>query len=372
MFSKAIQPGVGFLQTSSSTNPALLQDAASAPGARAYNALKSQLKKSHSIRLAALAVRIRTAKAGHFDKVIAAIDDMIKTLNEEGAADLDKKEQCLDEYQHITKTVNDLDWKIKNNQAKIEKLEKLIELRTQEKADTIAKIKDTRQYMADITKEREEEHDAYNQAKKDDQDATKLLTDAKAAFAKFYKENGIKMIQQPEFERSADDAPDATFSNKGKNKNQSKGILELFDYILEDIADELANSKKAEIQAQTEYEDEMATAKKLESDLVAKRTTLTEIIAKRNEDKEAENKDMKENNIDRDNELKYQAKIKPDCDWILKAFDGRAQARAAEMDGLVTAKEFLAGKKEFLQLNSRKTTLKSSSKLASIRFLGIH
>merc|ERR1719420_2331793 len=194
---------------------------------------------------------IRTAKFGHFEDVIKSIDKMLETLKEEGASDLAKKTQCLDEYQHITKTVNDLDWKIKNNEAKIAKLEKLIELRTQEKQDTIAKIKDTRQYMADITKERE-----------DDQDATKLLTDAKAAFAKFYKENGIKMIQQPEFERSADDAPDATFSNKGKNKNQSKGILELFDYILEDIADELANSKKAEIQAQTEYEDEMATAKK--------------------------------------------------------------------------------------------------------------
>merc|ERR1719389_1170175 len=184
LFAKSIKPGVEtFLQIAST--PALLQDAASAPAARAYGALRAQVKKTHSIRLAALAVQVRTSKAGHFDEVIKAIDEMLKTLQEEGADDLAKKEQCLDEYQHIAKTVNDLDWKIKNNHAKIAKLEKLIQLRTQERADTIQKIKE----------ERKAEHEAYQQAKKDDEDAVALLEKARDAMAKYYKENGIKMIQ---------------------------------------------------------------------------------------------------------------------------------------------------------------------------------
>merc|ERR1719359_1422423 len=92
LFAKSIKPGVEtFLQIAST--PALLQDkdSASAPAARAYNALKAQVKKSHSIRLAALAVQIRTTKAGHFDEVIKAIDEMIQTLKDEGAADLAKR-----------------------------------------------------------------------------------------------------------------------------------------------------------------------------------------------------------------------------------------------------------------------------------------
>merc|ERR1712014_405380 len=96
-----------------------------------------------------LAVRIRTTKFGHFEEVIKAIDEMLKTLQEEGAADLAKKTQCLDEYQKITKTVKDLDWKIKNNKAKIAKLEKLIELRTKELEATKEKIIETKQYMSD-------------------------------------------------------------------------------------------------------------------------------------------------------------------------------------------------------------------------------
>merc|ERR1719386_275683 len=76
--------------------------------------------------------------------------------------------------------------------------------------------------------------------------------------------------QEPEFERSADDAPDATFSSKKNNKVQGKGIVSLFDYIIEDLADELANEKKAEAKSQVEYEEEMATAQKLYDDLEAK------------------------------------------------------------------------------------------------------
>jgi hypothetical protein len=365
LFATAIKPGVGFLQLSSENNPALLQDSANAPAARAYNALKSQVRKSHSVRLAALAVEIRTAKAGHFDAVIGAIDKMLNTLNEEGAADLAKKTQCLDQYQQISRTVNDLDWKVKNNEAQIEKFEQLIELRTGEKEDTIQKKKETNQYIADISKQRKEEHDEYNQAKKDDEAAKKLLEQAKEAFAKFYKENGIKMLQEPEFTRSADAAPDAKFTDKGTNKLESKGIISLFDYIIEDITDELANSKKAEMTSQAEFEEEKKTAETLVDELDAKITTLTGIIAKRNEDKTAENKDMKENNRDRDAELGYQKKITPDCDWIIKAFDGRAEARAAEASGLTTAKELLAGMPALIETKFDDTSLKS------IRFLGV-
>merc|ERR1712124_156483 len=96
-------------------------------------------------------------------------------------------------YQQISRTVKDLDWKIKNNKAKIAKLEKLIELRTKEKEETIEKIKETKKYMKDITDERKAEHDAYLQAKKDDEDAKALLEKAKEAMAAYYRKNGIKM-----------------------------------------------------------------------------------------------------------------------------------------------------------------------------------
>jgi len=323
-----------------------------------------------------LAVQVRTAKAGHFGKVIKAIDDMITTLNEEGASDIAKRDQCLDEYQKNTKSVNKLDWMIKNNEAKIEKLNKLIELRTQDKADTNQKIKETLAYLADLADERKEEHAAFQKAKKDDQDAIALLEKAKAAMASYYKKNDVKMgeiqgsatgllQEEPVFERSADDAPDATFTKKGSNKGASKGVLSLFTYIIEDLNDEISNGKAAEATSQTEYEEEEATAEKLLKELRAKVVTLDGIIAKRNDAKKEQNTDKKANNGDRDSEISYKAKIKPDCEWIMGAFDKRADARAAEMGGLTTAKEFLAGQAALLEQSKTPT-------LANIRFLGMN
>jgi hypothetical protein len=374
---------VDFLQLDSDTNT---------PLAKAYNALKTQSKKTHSVRFAALAVQIRTAKYGHFDEVIKAIDEMLKTLQEEAADDLAKKTQCLDEYQEIAVTVQDLDWKIKNNKAAIEALEELIAKREEQKAVSIVKKEETEKYIKDITAERHEEHEAYEQAKKDDEDAIALLEKAKEAFRKYYKENDIKMgpiqgngrnvlMQQdpmkkedPEFAISEDQAPDATFSHKGSNKLQGKDIISLFDFIIEDLGEELADEKKMEETSQAEFEVELAAAEKLVSDLDEKIVTIEGLIADRKEDKEEETKDMHNSERLRDQELKYKAKITPDCSWILKAFDERAAARDAEMNGLTSAKDFLAGqvKEEAASLLEKNMGRPfDDNKLGSIGFLSM-
>merc|ERR1719313_318560 len=87
LFADSIKPGVEtFLQVSST--PSLLQDAASLPAAKAYAALRAPVRESKSLRLAALPVKVRTAKVGHFDEVIKSIDTMIQTLQKEGADDV--------------------------------------------------------------------------------------------------------------------------------------------------------------------------------------------------------------------------------------------------------------------------------------------
>merc|ERR1719482_2394158 len=100
-----------------------LSSASSDAGTKAYRALKAMATKTHSLRLAALAATVRTAAVGHFDKVIKAIDEMIKVLKEEEAADIKKRDQCKDEYTKIASVMADLEWQIEKNLAKIHKLE---------------------------------------------------------------------------------------------------------------------------------------------------------------------------------------------------------------------------------------------------------
>merc|ERR1719420_2801818 len=110
---------------------------------KAYEALKASAKRSHSLRLAALAATVRTMGVGHFDKVIEEIDKMIEELKAEEKEDIKQRDWCKDEYHENSEEKAELKWKIKNNELKIEKLQKVIDKLSEEIALTIEEIEQT-------------------------------------------------------------------------------------------------------------------------------------------------------------------------------------------------------------------------------------
>eukprot|EP00747_Dinoflagellata_sp_TGD_P151977 gnl/TRDRNA2_/TRDRNA2_177258_c4_seq11.p1 gnl/TRDRNA2_/TRDRNA2_177258_c4~~gnl/TRDRNA2_/TRDRNA2_177258_c4_seq11.p1 ORF type:complete len:702 (+),score=283.28 gnl/TRDRNA2_/TRDRNA2_177258_c4_seq11:74-2179(+) len=339
LFASAIKPGmeVTFLQVSKSTN--------ATPQQRAYEELKKQASKTHSLRLASLAALVQTSKAGHFDEVMKAIDEVMQTLKDEGQSDIEKRDTCKEEYQSIASKSADLQWKIKNNKAMIDKLEKKIALRKEEKAKTIEQIEDVSKQIADMEDQRKAENEEFLNAKAEDEAAIELLGKTKDVLEKFHKKKGAALLQGPDFEVSEDQAPDATFSSSSSRKNESKGIVSLISMIIEDLVAEVANGKKAEAEMQMDFMEALKAAKTLKKELIDKKDELSDIIAKRNVEKTEEEDDKTKNEGDLKDEVDYKNEITPDCDWILGAFEARADARAKEMQGLTTAKEFLAGAK---------------------------
>jgi len=351
--------------------------------APAYHMLRDAARHAHSLRLAALAVRVQGTKAGHFDEVIAAIDEMIKTLKEEDLADIAKRDQCKEEYKKTASVIAEVTWLIEKNEAKIDKLLKTIEELEAEKAKTIEEIAAVDKHMEEITAERKEENAEFLKSKEDDQKVIKLLAKARTVLMKYYKKNDIDLgpiqagqkdlvleQEDPEFAISADQAPEAVFSDKGKRKNETKGIVSIMTMLIEDVADEIKNAMKAEEEAQLAYEEQMATAKKLRASLVTKKVNLEVMIAKKQDELKDEEADKKKNEGDLKDEEDYKASITPDCDWILKAFAERAEKRAAELDGLVGAKEYLVGYKPSL-LEKRATKVFDDDKLPSLKFLAL-
>merc|ERR1719420_2405391 len=118
--------------------------------------------------------------------------------------------------------------------------------------------------------------------------------------------------------------------------------------LIEDLEDEIKNGTKDEMDAQGEHEKNMEVAKKLKESLEEKKTNLEETIAKREEEKVDEHSKKAVNLNDKSAELEYKKEIKPDCDWVISSFDERAKKREAEMNGLQSAKEYLAGAKPSL------------------------
>merc|ERR1719335_1982960 len=159
----------------------------------------------------------------------------MEVLKQEEAQDIKKRDECKDEYQKIASTVADLEWKIENNLAKIDKLEALVKEREDEKVEALKQIEEVKQQIVEMEDQRKEENQQFLQAKSDDEGAIELLEQAKAALSKFYEKNKIEMgpiqggvkdvlLQEPQKEEPAfkvheDQAPDATFSHKGHRKN---------------------------------------------------------------------------------------------------------------------------------------------------------
>lgn len=344
LFAKSIDAGArtSFLQVDAS--PAQMPEGQE----KAFKVLKSFATKSQSVVLAKIAAQVRLAQGGHFDAVLGAIDKVMGVIKKEQEDDNKKKTQCNDEYQSIAKTSAKLDWKIEKNEAKIDKLETTIANHQEEKAITIQAIKDTKQEIVDMTKERKDAKEAFEEAKKDDEDAVVLLNKAKDALLAFYEKHKLDkalsaFIQgEPEFDRG-DAAPDAKFSGKGSRAGQTKGINLLLQNIIEGLEDEIRVQTQVEKDSVSAFGKALKTAEDLQKSLETKETNLKKAIADRNKDKDDEDKKKEANEKDLKDEQDYQAKIKPDCDFMLENWQSRYNKRKAEMDGLTTAKDFLSG-----------------------------
>merc|ERR1719311_1044974 len=83
------------------------------PREKAYRALKKVIGDSKNLRLARIAVSIRTAQKGHFDEVIAEIDRMIELLKEESQEDIEQRDWCIAEQNNQTNHKENLE---QNNQ----------------------------------------------------------------------------------------------------------------------------------------------------------------------------------------------------------------------------------------------------------------
>jgi len=348
LFADAIKPGkeTSFLQFNA--------EQSHEPRTKAFHVLKSAAKTTGSLRLAALASRVRTASAGHFKEVTEQIDKMRDVLKQEEKDDFDQRDWCKEETFKNEQERDRFAYKVDKANQEIQKLEDKLESLESVLSHTSDEISDTMQEIEEMEETRQSEHDAFQNAKADDEGAVALLEKAIESLGSFYKGNkhemgeiqgSAKLLQQPEqsgFE-DKDRMPDTTFTDAGKSKGESKGIIGILTMLKEDLQDEIKNGVKNEVQAQTDYEQALGKANAALKSLRSKAVDLRGAIAVTNSAID-ENNQAKENNENSlEEEKEYLASIKPDCDWLYENFDTRRAKRNEEVEGLIEAKGMLAG-----------------------------
>jgi len=334
----------------------LLQVTESAQSARKRALLAiteaANVRRQSQPQLDLIALALKGRSQG-FEKVIGMIDEMVANLKKEQADDEAKKEYCDKEFDTSEDKKKELDLKVSDSATAIEELEGSIATLTEEIAALEAGIKALDAAVAEATEIRKGENADYKELKQSDTAAKEILAMAKNRLNKFYNPKLYKPppVEEPTFvqisahasDRVAPPPPPETFGPYTKKTEESTGVIAMIDLLVKDLDKELQEAAVMEADAQKEYEEMMAESatkraddSKAMSDKIALKASEEEALMTEQETKASTEKELMQT-------LEYIHALHGECDWLLKFYDARAEARAGEIDALGKAKAVLSG-----------------------------
>jgi len=374
LFKKTLPSAASFLQ---------VQVAAAEVRARALAGLEAFMQQHprKSAKLELLALALEGKKIG-FEKVITMIDDMVATLKVEQKDDDTKKEYCAEELDLADDKKKSLEHAAADLETAIEDLKGAIATLTEEMAALVAGIKELDKMVAEATEQRKEENADFKELMASDTAAKELMKFAKNRLNKFYNPKLYKAPPKTELSRedrivenmsgtaapteapggiantgiavmaqvSAHDAgqvapppPPETFGAYQKKSEDSMGVMAMIDLLIADLDKEMTEAETTEKDAQSDYETAM-------KDAAEKRTADSKLLSEKEgikaeseADLEAKTEDKAATSAELMSTMKYISSLHMECDWLLKYFDVRKEARANEIDALGKAKAVLSG-----------------------------
>jgi len=318
-----------FLQATTSTRNAERR-------ARAVALLKRVVQQAP-----ALAFILVSAKADPFGKVIKAIDNLSAQLKVEMADEVKHKDFCDNEF-HENKVDEE------KKQAKFDNLESSLADLAQKKKnveDTIAALKSA---ISNEQVEMQRASEDRKQANKDFQmvvaDQIRTIGALKAAHAKlgeFYFK-GSFVQQTPAADAGVKEAPGfADYENNG-NSNKVMQMIQKVQGEAELTKDEAVSDEQNAADAYVKLVGDSNASVKAKSKAVVDKT---EELADTEQAISQATISKGETLRDLESLAATKAELHAQCDFILKNFDARQKARAAEMDALAEVKGILSGMK---------------------------
>jgi len=316
-----------------------------------------RLHGQRQVQLDFISLALKGKKAG-FEKVLKMIDDLVVELKQDQLNDDGKKEYCGHQFDQsddkkkvLEKGVADLETAIVNSKEGI--------ATTKEEIESLQDgIKALDKEVAEATENRKDESKEYTELMAADAAAKELIDFAKNRLNKFYNPKLYKPTAQFAQLRSHRDAPappPESFDAYSKKSEESNGIIAMMDALIKNLDKEMTEAEVEEKDAQADYEQMMKdSADKRAEDsktLTDKEGALADLEAgleQQTSDLSSTQKELAATN-------QYIHTLHLECDWLLKYYDMRKEARAGEIDSLGKAKAVLSGADfALVQLHSAK------------------
>merc|ERR1719456_1236258 len=290
-----------------------------------------------------LAMVATSVELDAFTKVKKAIDDMVAELTAQQKDEVEHKDWCRTE---IDRNERETDHKYRDKddlETKIADLTSSIKQLTEDIATLNTDIKTMKTEMTRASEDREAENADFQQAVMDQRITQQILKKAIDRMSQVY---ALLQAGPAHFQSSATDTDPgsgpARFAKKEKHGGGSKVIALLTECMNDSKATENENIV-AEQDAQVAYESFMKDSNDSVAQKMEEIVNKTEKLARAQEEKiqsEADHKNTMAAIMTLSDES---GDLHKSCDFILKNFDIRQKARAAEIDALNQAKAILSG-----------------------------
>merc|ERR1719195_770996 len=345
LFKKTLpSAGAVFLQVQVSTSSAR---------ARALTMIRAgmmKVKSPNRVGLDLISLALHGKKVG-FEKVVAMIDEMLATLKKEQVDDDEKKTYCAEQFDVSDDQKKSLERKASDTEAAIALSQDTIATLTEEIAALTQGIQQLDKSVAEATADRKVEHVEYGELIASNSAAKEILGMAKNRLQQFYNPKLAKpdppTTPAPAMVQSSQGAnpgmPPATWGAFNKQSQSNGGVVAMITVLIGDLDKQMTEAEAEEKNAQADYEALMTdSADKRAADsksLSEKSGTKADTEAALEGHTEAKASIAKQLGAT----MKYIASLHAECDWLVKYFDVRRQARADEVDSLQNAKAVLSG-----------------------------
>jgi archaellum component FlaC len=288
-------------------------------------------------------------KAPGFGKVIKMIDEMVATLKQEALDDEHKKEYCEAQFDLMDDKKKGLETKISNLETTIENSKEGITKLAEEIEALDDGIKALDKMVEAATEQRHAENKDYQELMASDSAAKELLEFAKNRLNKFYnpklyKPPAASLMQiSSHVQKDAPPPPPEAPGAFKKKSEESSGVIAMIDVLIKDLDRELTEAEVVEKDAQGDYEAMMADSSekrtadsKALTEKIATKANLKSDLEQAGEDKDAAGSELMATES-------YISQLHAECDWLIKYFDMRKEARDGEIESLNNAKAVLSG-----------------------------
>jgi archaellum component FlaC len=268
-----------------------------------------------------------------------AIDDMVEELLAQSADEIKHRDSCIDELNKNEVSTQEKLHAQKSQEEQIEGLKITIKDLTHEIETLTAEITELGVQKERATEDRAAEHAEFQGVVSDQRETQAMLTKARNVLLEYYRGEG----RGDAFVQGGKQAPPEGF--KTYEKQGANGVLDLLQNIIADAKEMEAETTHAEEQAEKAFNKFVAET---DASVEAKQD---EVVNKNAAKAQAEG-DLTETKdelagtvTDLENLATTAAAAHKSCDYFLKNFDVRQEARTEEVQALRQAKAILSGMK---------------------------